>query len=283
MGAPNSCICVLGWYFDNRAMYASLAKTDKAEIFIISHRPERVVPDWLKKLVDKDHIFYEPNIGYDWGGYQQFLEKGIWKEFDYIFFMHDDISIKDYTFFEECHRLLDTFCVVGNGRLEESPIKPKKNPQRYAHMKIIPRPDEDHYGVRGSFFATKHASLKAIQRFEVFWDRFHISDVFGNHSLVATCYKWQQKCGSKDFCGWLSDSYCQSKWITEFQRGKSFDGRVERGISRISRYTPAYYFKKLMRKAALMIGKKKTQMAWKGAENNDGVYARCERFLSKRK
>ena len=264
-------------------MYESLANMDRVELFIISHRSERAVPDRIKKLVGKDHIFYEPNIGYDWGGYQQFLEKGIWREFDYVFFMHDDITIKDYTFFEECHRLLDTFCVVGNGRLQETPIKPRNNPQRYAHMETMPRPDEDHYGVRGSFFATKHASLKAIQQFEVYWDRFHISDVFGNHSLAATCYKWQQKCDSKEFCGWLSDSYCHSKWITEFQRGENLNGNAGGIISRISKYTPSYYFRKLMRKAVLMISKRKTQMFWKGAVNNDGVYARCERFFSERK
>jgi len=255
----DSCICVLGWHFHDIEFYSQLDQIPNTTLYTVSHRPRADVPRWLEELTGKDRVFYEPNVGYDWGGYQQFLEKGLWRDFKFIFFMHDDLIVKDTGFVTECQRRLREYAVVGNGAQQESPFVPNRNPQRYSHATEIPHKEDSHPGVRGSFVATTRSSLEAVGSFEVFWDRFHISDVFGNHSLVATFHKWKHRAGSEHFCDWLSDTYCESSWITEFQRGQS--GDLHQAID-VSKYTPKYYSKKVLRKLLLTVCKWKTQAVW---------------------
>jgi len=64
-----------------------------------------------------DHIFLEPNLGYDWSGSQQFIARGWWwKSYDVIFFMHDDLFIRNLDFIPHSLELiLSGAQVVGNG------------------------------------------------------------------------------------------------------------------------------------------------------------------------
>jgi len=277
----DSCICVLGWYFYDRDFYEKLSSLANTDIYVVSHKSPKDVPDWASDVVGVSNFFYEPNYGYDWGGYQQFLERDVWRQYKYVFFMHDDIIVKDYGFVEECRRRLETYVVVGNGAQQEHPIIPANNPQRYSHTQNLPKPDEAHSGVRGSFLATTRAGLETVGAFEVFWDRFHISDAFGNHSLVSTFHKWSQKADSADFCDWLSETYCESQWITELQRGKP-DNLPQ--VSTLLKYTPKYYFKKVMRKMLLTVCKWKTEQIWtRGRAGPRYQVLDCfERFFSRR-
>lgn len=256
----DSCICVLGWHFNNRDLYKQLSELPNAELYVVSHKTIAEVPEWLREVVSQRNIFYEPNCGYDWGGYQQFLEKDIWRKFEFIFFMHDDLVVKDNGFVAECQNRLREFAVVGNGAQQENPFVPSHNPQRYSHARDVPGQEDSHPGVRGSFVATTRSGLEDVGSFEVFWDRCQISDVFGNHSLVATFHKWKKKTRSTQFCDWLSDTYCESPWIIEFQRGHSED--APKALS-WSKYTPTYYYKKAMRKVLLTVCKWKTEAIWR--------------------
>jgi hypothetical protein len=75
-----------------------------------------------------------------------------------------------------------------------------------------------HPSVRGSFFATTSAALREIGHFEVFWDRFRISDAFGNHSLVATCARFAEVFGNDAFA-YLGTAPRESPFLRELVRG----------------------------------------------------------------
>src|SRR6185369_11583416 len=67
-----------------------------------SHKNKEQLPserlDFFK--VNNIEIQFFPNEGYDWGAYSQavsFLKDKL-LEYDYVYFMHDDLIIKDLTF-----------------------------------------------------------------------------------------------------------------------------------------------------------------------------------------
>ncbi len=116
--------------------------------------------------------------------------------------------------------------------------------------------------------ATTPESLEAIGSFDIFWDRNGYSPDFGNHSLVATFSKWQRNLGRGDFCGWLSETYCESQWITELVRGFG----PPSGLSRVRKYTPGYYYRKLMRGLLMKLCCRKTRAVWQsGKQHPSGI------------
>ena len=211
-------ICVTGWHF-NRPVYNQLAAVAEAEVFVVSHRPEAETPDYVIDLLGRDHIVFEANYGYDWGCYQQFYSSGIWKRFDYIIFMHDDVVIKDVDFVAACREALNRFPVVGNSRGENRTWKPGDLYGYFAHASFKPpTPWFQNDGVRGSFFAMKRATLEKLEKFEVFWDPLHLTPGLGNYSAAASCARMMSVCGRSCFT-FLSDVYCESDYISELERG----------------------------------------------------------------
>ncbi len=212
-------ICVAGWHY-NRDLYAELHTLPQAQVFVVSHKPPRQVPSWLFDYVKREQVFFEPNLGYDWGCYQQFLIKGIWREFEYIFFMHDDLVIKNPGFIERCIELLDSGKkFVSNGQNSVKTDWPMTHCAVYAHSRW--KPPSRHFRhdtMRGSFFATARQVLEQLDAFEVLWDWLHLNIRYGNHSLLATCGKIQAMFGDNSF-GFLSDTYLESEYILEMQRG----------------------------------------------------------------
>ena len=225
MADKHAVICVTGWYF-HEDFYAQVSKVPGAEVFVVSHKARRLVPNYLFNYVPPTHVFFKANLGYDWGCYQQFVQKRVWREFEYVVFMHDDLVIKNADFLTPCITLLDTYKVVGNGRqMAERLDYPNTHAEAYAHSSWKPPSRQfRHDVVRGSFFATTRKSLEQLEKFEVFWDPFHLTSRFGNWSTRATCGKWEYLCGEKCF-GFLSEKYCESDYLLELVRG----GSGERG------------------------------------------------------
>jgi len=215
-----ACACIVGWHF-KPDVYQKLAALSNLKLFVLSHKCEEETPDWLKKLIGIENILFRPNIGYDWGAYQQFIESGIYRGFSSLFFLHDDLEIKDVRFIEVCEELLvQGYKIIGNGVNSDRRNWFKgMSPAVYAHSNWLP--DDalfSHKTVRGSFWATTREVIDLIAPLEIFWDRFHITDGFGNYSLIATCGKAEWLLGGNCIT-FLGDTYLESRFLTEAVRG----------------------------------------------------------------
>lgn len=214
----DSVFCVLGWHFQ-RHVLEQLTSIARADVYILSHRPISEVPDFVPGLIRADRIIVRPNVGYDWGGYQQFLETNVWRNYRYVFFLHDDLVISDVSFVERCIKMLDEDKrFIGNGLIRQDHW-PQSRAECYAHASWGPPSTKwRHRVIRGSFIATTRESLELLNGFDVFWDGLRLSIGFGNWSLIATCGKMQHVFGS-EFVAYLGDSYCGSPYITELRAG----------------------------------------------------------------
>jgi hypothetical protein len=213
----------LGWYFPQE-FYQVLAQVSGMDIFIICHRSVNEIPEPIHKIIPVSNLIETTNIGYDWGGYQQFLERNLYLNYDFCFFCHDDIQIKRDDIFKTCMDLLssDTGApqIIGNGKQTQKRDWPKTHIQSYAHSRWKPPSwTFEHDTVRGSFWATTREVLRKIYPLEVFWDRHKIIGVgAGNWSLRATCGKAQDVLGNKAF-SYLSETYMTSEYLEEYPRG----------------------------------------------------------------
>lgn len=218
----STVICVTGWHFPYD-FYQSLSELESADVFIVSHRKPQQLPDFVSGFFPKDQILFRPNIGYDWGCYQQFVESNLWRPYQTIIFMHDDLEVHNFGFIPRVNQLLQRHAVVGNGSGEGTVtrVKVSHHPYAYAHSSWKPGLYEfEHRSVRGSFFAVRKDVLKEIRKFEVYWDPWKLSIGFGNWSTKATCGKIQDAFGPEAF-GYLADSFGESEFITEFIRGQA--------------------------------------------------------------
>jgi hypothetical protein len=243
----NACICLVGWHFP-QDLLDTLQNDLNLPLFIVSHQPRSVVPEWVLKSINERNIFFEKNIGYDWGAYQQFIEKGIWKNFDNIFFMHDDITLLDRSVFQICHDLMRTYSgnlVIGNGRNTNIRDWPRTNIQCYAHSLWKPPSwDFEHDTVRGSFFALSKSTLEKVIHFEPLWDRRRLYGLTaGNFSLRATCGKIQHLLGDHSFF-FLSESYRRSPYIIELERGQENLSHSNKSLGRIIKLSIMVRFSK---------------------------------------
>ncbi len=227
MANNDVAICVTGWHFP-REFYAKMSDGRIGDIYVVSHKSREQTPPWVTEHVQLERVFFEPNIGYDWGCFQQFLEKGVWKEYQYVFFMHDDLGINDLGFVGASKEMIaQGHKVIGNGRNSQKRSWPLTHIQCYAHSSWIP-PSMffEHDTVRGSFFATSREVLERLGCFEVFWDRMHLSVRFGNWSLLSTCGKLTSMFGERTFA-FLSEAYRASVYIAELERGVADEQDVD--------------------------------------------------------
>jgi hypothetical protein len=218
MNGRSVAFCIAGWHFSEE-FYAQL-KAVSADLFVIIHRSQRDIPDFLYRYIPSPNCFVEPNLGYDWGCYEQFLRKEFWQNYETIFFVHDDLQILSRDFIPMTQDLLGRdACIVGNGLNSAHRAWPRTHPENYAHSSWLPPSlNFEHDTIRGSFFATTSDALRKIGQFEVFWDPMHINLRLGNHSLVATCGKFQHLFGEGCFA-FLGSSYRLSPYIKEEERG----------------------------------------------------------------
>jgi hypothetical protein len=199
-----------------------LASLPDVDVYIVSHKLKRNIPAFVFELFPEDQILIRSNIGYDWGCYQQFINSGYWKNYERIFFMHDDVQIHDFGFIDQVSVKLKNHHVIGNGRGEGSVGQSsiRNHPYAYAHSTWIPDSfDFTHPTVRGSFFAITSQDLDRLDGFEVYWDPFKIFIGFGNWSTKATCGRMADRFGIGCF-GYLSETFGCSDHITEFIRGE---------------------------------------------------------------
>jgi len=227
--SKNIAICVTGWHFGYE-FYSQICQLQDTDVFIVSHKKRSSIPRFIFELFPENHILIRKNIGYDWGCYQQFLETGIWKNYQYVFFMHDDVKILDLGFVDESIHLLTSGCTfVGNGRNSDKQDWPKTHLACYAHSSWKPPSlSFQHDTMRGSFFVTTSNTLQKLGKFEVFWDRFGLTIRFGNWSLISSGGKMQALFGDKAF-GFLSNNYLTSSFIEEYERGGN-SGFHEQGL-----------------------------------------------------
>ena len=166
-----------------------------------------------------------PNLGYDWGCYQQFMNSDLWRNYETIFFIHDDVEIHDLGFIEETRKLLQNHAVIGNGVSKGAVSYASVNKHPYAYAHSVWKPETfnfQHYTVRGSYLATTRDVLEKVGSFEVFWDPFKLNIGFGNWSTKATCAKLEALFGEECF-GFLSETFGKSEYITEYYRGDNLE------------------------------------------------------------
>jgi hypothetical protein len=213
------CFCLAGWHY-NHSFYTQISEIPDSDVFVISHKNRSQIPEKIKRIIQSDHIFSEMNFGYDWGCYQQFIQKKIWKKYDYIFFLHDDMLIKNSNFVPHVIDLInDGAAVVGNGINSNKRNWPQTHLFCYAHsIWLPPSLSFKHDTVRGSFIGMATQALKILENFEVCWDKNHSSIRFGNHSLIATSGKIQHLFGGNAF-SFLGKEYLTSPYILELERG----------------------------------------------------------------
>lgn len=216
--AKQGVVCVTGWHF-HEPFYERLAQVDSVDIVVVSHKPWEQVPEAIRRHFGRERLWCLPNRGYDWGCYEQFLRTPAWRSYPYVFFIHDDVQLKDTALFDASVDLLKQHVVVGNGRISPRGDIPQTHPQSYAHSSWKPPHREyQHTCVRGSYFATTREALDRLQSFEVFWDPFHLGAALGNWSTRASCGKWQELYGDNCF-GFLSETYRESPFLLEDERG----------------------------------------------------------------
>ncbi|MFL7814393.1 MAG: hypothetical protein AB8I40_12030, partial [Anaerolineales bacterium] len=81
--------CIIGWHFQEEFFREVLSIPD-ADFYVLSHKARKAIPPYIIQELGEPQVLIRPNIGYDWGCYQQFLESGLWKGYEYLYFMHDD-------------------------------------------------------------------------------------------------------------------------------------------------------------------------------------------------
>jgi len=262
----NACACIVGWHFPQE-FFESIRSISGLEVFIISHQPRSTVPQWLFHTIPEKQVFFEKNSGYDWGAYQQFIDKRIWQNYDTIFFLHDDVLLKDKSLFINCEDLIHSkkgICIVGNGRVTSKRNWPLTHIHSYAHSKWKPPEwNFEHEVVRGSFWATSNISLERIGNLEIYWDRCGLLGIgAGNLSLRATCGKVQDTLG-KDAMVFLSDIYRISPYLVELVRGEDIHDRPTTQLSmRISSKIIFYISKMLMTRYMNSGATQKQALAW---------------------
>ena len=251
----STVFCITGWHFPEE-FYQKIAALSNVDVYIVSHKPKNNIPGFIFDLFSSEQILIRSNIGYDWGCYQQFITSGLWRNYETVCFMHDDIEILDFGFVNQVRSMLKSHHVIGNGRGEGSVSYTglRDHPYAYSHSSWKSESfDFQHSTVRGSFFAARRDTLEKMESLEVYWDPFKLFIGFGNWSTKATCGKMEDIFGPNCF-GYLSNTFGKSEFITEFVRGqengslsqpKGIKGYIYTFIKRISRvYLEIYYGEK---------------------------------------
>ncbi len=216
------CVCIAGWHFHPDVFEAvrDMRRAFGATVYVLSHRPLRDVPHGVVEAVGEDRVLARPNIGYDWGCYQQFFETGLWRAHRHVIFMHDDVVVRDTALVPATVARLERGArFVGNGPNAAKDDWPATHAHCYAHARVRPPgPAYRHSTVRGSFVAATREALGDLGGFEVFWDPFHVSDRYGNWSVVATGARMALR-GGPGGLEFLSDTGLASDYLVELVRG----------------------------------------------------------------
>ena len=236
---------VLGWFYEK---YPELIeglielKTDNPEfidVFYACHKePPQIIKDNFEwKLFD--------NWGLEWGGYQQSFDYLNTEPHTIMYFMNDDLIIKDWSFINECiSKLENGYKVIGNGWNYEYFMDPQAiiTPNNDDPLELaepfgrikkwidVVKKDNQHIfnsplqckTIRGSFICIRQEDLIKMGGFEVIDNPYSVWDASqegGNISLNLFGYKASKILGS-DKITYLGKQYANSEYIEELVRGE---------------------------------------------------------------
>lgn len=244
---------IAGWHMNQPSLIDGLHEleqnNDTIDVFWACHREPT---DEIKSKF-KYQLFF--NGAEECGAYQQALDYLNLEDNVVIFFLHDDIIVKDWSFINICiDRLNSGYRVVGNGMDYPDNFNPFKTTtlgitEEFdgAQYKDYVKPEcqslfDTHVTilkVRPSFIAIMSQDIKAIGGFEPRieayvppltkkdeWcevDQPHYRGTggigsFGNLFPALTCYKMNKIFGTNAFT-YLSNTYVDSEYLYECQRG----------------------------------------------------------------
>lgn len=252
--------CITGWHFP-RDIFNSRWFPAGIDIYLLSHRVRADIPDYVSEIVPDERILIEPNYGYDWGCYQQFLERVDVSVYDIVVFMHDDVTIRSAAVFDKAFAMLESLVIIGVKGSGIRDYTEVLTPAIIAHMDYIPPKEHLAYPiVRGSFFAIRGDALAEIGSIPVFWDKFHIDIAYGNHSLNAFCYLVARRYGHAAF-GYLEDQCDPDELIVEWKRGGKVSQSIgAMGIHREGLLLANVLIRGLFRRVASL----RVYLAWRG-------------------
>tara|TARA_R110001592_G_scaffold329986_1_gene611991 strand:- start:6828 stop:7550 length:723 start_codon:yes stop_codon:yes gene_type:complete len=234
---------VCGWYYNRiEEFYAPLKELESNNEFInVFWACHREPTKYIKE--NFNHQFF-PKIGLSDTKYQQALDVLDIGDDDIVFFMQDDLVIKDWGFVEKSIKYLNNgFKVVGNGFNYPDPFNPLKVPtDKYSHIKDYKIPEwiankryidfvkkenqhlfdtqQTSYTVRLSFMCMKRGDLRNVGDFEAFFENIERPiGPPGNISQSLLGYKLTRVYGHQKFT-YLGNTYQNSDYIFECARGK---------------------------------------------------------------
>jgi len=254
---------VTGWHFNrtetNNALKELKDMNDFIDVFWSCHRepPKEIADNFDYK------VFF--NGGEECGAFDQAIDYLNLDENTVCFFLHDDLIIKDMGFIQLCLDKLDEgYLVVGNGRDYSDNFDPfkktkigikeefdgaefkdyVKDENQWMFDRILPM-----VKVRPSFICMRYRDVKKIGGFEPRQEAYeppitepdewcpkggpHYRGTkglgsFGNLFPALVCYKMNKILGTERIT-WLSDTYVDSDYIYECQRGLDYRNKDEVG------------------------------------------------------
>ena len=245
---------ITGWHFNQQDTYNALKQLEDmnegVSVFFSCHKEP---PQNIKDNFDYE-VFY--NGAEECGAYDQALEHLNLPDETIIFFLHDDLIIKDMEFINIClSKLNEGYKVIGNGRDYADNFDPFKKTDigikeefDGATFKDYVKDETQHLfdsvlqivKVRPSFICMTAGSVKEMGGFEPRKEAYippliepdewcpdggpHYRGTkglgsYGNLFPALVCYKMNKIFGHQRIT-WLSDTYVDSPYIYECQRGK---------------------------------------------------------------
>ncbi len=249
---------ICGWHMNQDTLIDGLLQLEKeneiVDVFWSCHKepPQKIKDNFKWKL------FF--NGAEEMGSYQQAVDYLELDDYDICFFLHDDMVVNDWGFIEECINKLDNgFKLIGNGKnpgfkaydpfykIDVGISEEFDNKCGVDYVK-----DENRHLFEGklemnmarvSFMCMRYKTVKEIGGFEPREEAYvspSVNDngkpyyrgsedladtktgglsVFGNLFPNLTVYKVNKIFG-KESITWLSDSYRDSKYLHECERGE---------------------------------------------------------------
>lgn len=211
--------CVLGWYFYKEFLDALY--TIDCDKYIVSHRDREFVEALPHYEMIKDDVMYGPNKGVSWGGYYQWHATHKHRDYDFVIYTHDDMTIKDPGLGEAIAAKFEDpeVMVVGNGNngSDTEFLFGKYRDRMYLD-------DDDDFvvrTVRGSFFAARTSLFDTIGSFPVYWKTTDLKK--GNISSRNFAYLVTKNFGREAITYLEPESHLETKYLVEFLRGEQPD------------------------------------------------------------
>ena len=247
---------VTGWHYNQKDTYDALSQLEKmnddVKVFFSCHKEP---PRWIRDIFDYK-LFY--NGAEECGAFDQAMEHLNLSDDTVIFFLHDDLIIKSLEFINICiDRLNQGYKVIGNGRDYADTFNPNNKTEigikeefDGATFKDYVKDENQHLfdsvlqlvKVRPSFICMTAGSVKEMGGFEPRREAYippltepdewcpdggpHYRGTkglgsFGNLFPALNCYKMNKIFG-QDKITWLSNTYVDSDYIYECQRGLDY-------------------------------------------------------------